>query len=56
MDSFFPLDLFPPEGGPVPFWASLQDRPAFFFFFSVLLADKEIYLIFCSSERVFIVF
>lgn len=25
-------------------------------FFSVLLADKEINLIFCSSERVFIVF
>ena len=25
-------------------------------FFSVLLADKEIYLIFGSSERVFIVF
>lgn len=48
MDSFPPPDLLSPQGGPVPFWASLPDGPAFFFFFffSVLLADKEKYLIF----------
>lgn len=54
MESFFPLFYFPLRVALSPSERVCQtDLP---FFLVSFLADKEIYLIFCSSERVFIVF